>query len=393
MNEHLEPLVKELAEAHRRSLRGDDLAPEIERRLAVRAGSNGRGRAVRRLTLVLALGAAASIVAWRTGARAPVVSAPPALTVTIGSGVGAAGDQLAEAAPEARFSDGSTVSVAGGGRARVDALDADGATLTLHEGRLDARVVHAARTRWVVHAGGYAIRVVGTRFAVSWAPGAGELNVRLFEGAVEVSGPGLQPTRVAAGQRLEVASTGAHLVPDALDQAGAADAPLAPTPAPPPARGAPRAGEGERWRELAAGGRYREALASLGGGFAARCRTLDGEDVVWLGDVARLAGDPERAAQAYESALHRFPRLDRPVFALGQLAFDVRHDYREAARWFARYLDAHTRGPLAAEAAGRLLESWQRAGDGAAAREAAATYLERYPAGAQAGLARRVLGR
>jgi hypothetical protein len=390
MNERLEPLVKELAEAHRRSLRGEDLAPEIERRLAARGGGPaGRGRAARRVALVVALGGAAAVVAWRSAARAPVVSAPPALTVAIGRAAGAVGAQFAEG--EARFSDGSSVSVAGG-RARVDALDADGATLTLHEGRLDAHVVHAARTRWVVRAGGYAIRVVGTRFAVTWAPGAGALNVRLFEGAVEVSGPGLPATRVAAGQRLEVASTGAHLVPDALDEAPSVDEPLAP-PLPPPPRNAPRAGNGEPWRELAAGGRYREALASLGAGFAARCRTLGGEDVVWLGDVARLAGDAERATQAYESALRRFPRQDRPVFALGQLAFDVRHDYREAARWFARYLDAHARGPLAAEAAGRLLESWQRAGDEAAARVAAASYLERYPSGAQAGLARQVLGR
>ena len=76
MNEPLEPLVKELAEAHRRSLRGDNLAAEIERRLsatAVRAPHAWR-RVAQPLILVAALSrvAAALIVASKGRAPEPV---------------------------------------------------------------------------------------------------------------------------------------------------------------------------------------------------------------------------------------------------------------------------------------------------------------------------------
>jgi ferric-dicitrate binding protein FerR (iron transport regulator) len=415
MNRPLEPLLKELAEAHRGSLRGDALTVEIERRLALRAPSRRSGRGI---ALFAALGAVAAGVLVARPLRAPAPSAPLTLAFSLEDSprAGRVGDELTaagDAAREAQFSDGSRVRLEAGARARVDALDADGASLTLNEGRLDARIVHRPRTRWQVRAGAYAIHVVGTRFAAAWTPGAHALTVRLFEGAVEVTGPGLPATRVSAGQTLEIASTGSRLVRDDVGPRSAAfvngargpepaASPSAPPPrerpqGDPPRQESAHGGDPERWRDLAAHGRYRAALGAArgpaGDGFSARCQRLDGAEVIWLGDVARLAGDAARATEAYQSALHRFPALDRPAFALGVLAFDVQHDYARAGDWFARYLAEHPRGPLAAEAAGRLLESFQRAGDERRATEAATSYLRAYPTGAQASLARRVLAR
>ncbi len=150
------------------------------------------------------------------------------------------------------------------------------------------------------------------------------------------------------------------------------------------------------WRGLAARAQYRESLAAAvaelnGGGWTAGCARLGADDLVLLGDVARLAGDLSRADEAYQSARRRFPSADRPTFALGLIAFEGRHDYGAAAGWFEAYLRRYPRGALAREAAGRLLESRLKAGDDAAARAAATTYLRDFPGGPHAELARRTV--
>ena len=80
------------------------------------------------------------------------------------------------------------------------------------------------------------------------------------------------------------------------------------------------------------------------------------------------------------------------AFSLGRVAYD-RRNYREAARWFQSYLREEPAGGVAREAAGRLIEVQDAAGDDAAAREAATAYLAKYPAGPRARLARTILNR
>jgi TolA-binding protein len=62
-----------------------------------------------------------------------------------------------------------------------------------------------------------------------------------------------------------------------------------------------------------------------------------------------------------------------------------------AARWFDEYLREAPGGPFAREAAGRLVESHSRAGNHAAARQAASVYLQRYPNGPHAAFARSII--
>jgi outer membrane protein assembly factor BamD (BamD/ComL family) len=75
------------------------------------------------------------------------------------------------------------------------------------------------------------------------------------------------------------------------------------------------------------------------------------------------------------------------------MAFDQQGAFSDAARWFAAYLAEAPAGSYARDAAGRLIEAHQRAGDAAAAAQAAERYLATYPKGPHADLARSILGR
>lgn len=400
---------------------------------------------LRRATALLSFGAvagaaaAAAFVLWSGRAE------PLSFNVAGAPGAGRAGDVVAADATAPRpvsFSDGSSIVVASNAALRIVALDDRGATAKLERGSAEVAIFHAERTRWQLDAGPFRVFVTGTSFALGWQPGRAAMSLRMREGSVEVDGPGL-PGRVVVrgGQSLvaradtatwRIGPAGAAddgLVEAAMNQ-GSSEATAqqevdlkppsadgeASGPRPPQGaalrvksaiavrrRGAgrgegPAAGQASpagaaRWRPLAVAGRYREAveLASAeagGAGFEAACGALGADDLLLLGDAARLAKDARRAEQAYQAARRRFPGLDRPAFALGLVAFELKRDFPGAARWFERYLADHPRGALADEAAGRTLEAWHRSGRTAEARRAAVLYLERAAAGPYSALAR-----
>jgi TolA-binding protein len=298
-----------------------------------------------------------------------------------------------------RFSDGSSVVAAPRTTTRVMRVSADGAQLTLERGQVDAHVVHREGSRWQVAAGPFVVRVTGTRFRVGWDPQTEKLVVKVTEGRVEVSGDD-QPVRsLTAGSSLELGASAQRAV------ASAAPAPVAPpAPAaeveppmgtePSPPRKAALPEPKLDFRELSTAGRYREALAAVEQlGFARQCSSLSARDLLTLASTARLAGRPDRAREAYSATLERFPGSSEAsisAFSLGRLASDAGRA-SDAVTWFQRYLAEAPRGPLAREAAGRLVELWHQLGNGAAARGAAESYLKSYPSGPHAGLSRSVL--
>lgn len=150
----------------------------------------------------------------------------------------------------------------------------------------------------------------------------------------------------------------------------------------------------DQWLALADRGAYREALqAAKRIGWASLCRRLDARRLLMLADVARYSGAPVPAHRAFQALVKRFPddRLAADaVFSLGRLAFE-RGRPAEAARWFHHYVSDWPKGPLAEQAAGRLLESTIRLQDPDATHAAARAYLAGAPHGAQAALARGVL--
>jgi len=353
-----------------------------------------------------------------------------------------------------RFSDGSTVTFRAGSSGHLEKLNSAGAELVLVRGTLQAHVIHAETTSWILHAGPYRVRVTGTRFGLSWR--SERLELSLYEGSVMVDGAELGPgVPVRAGQRLTVASGvvrieplgattvalaapvagnaaareardvgGARPVVEPLPSASGEVGQMVPAaaetteengepgvaPAPPHAartrssyaRGAPHgrhvasrsAARDDEWLALADRGAYREALESAKRiGWSSLCRRLDARRLLILADVARYSNAPVPAHRAFQALVKRYPE-DRlaadAVFSLGRLAFE-RGRPAEAARWFHRYVSDWPRGPLAEQAAGRLLESTIRLQDPDATHAAARAYLARAPHGAQASLARGVL--
>jgi TolA-binding protein len=181
----------------------------------------------------------------------------------------------------------------------------------------------------------------------------------------------------------------------AVGQTTEAEAPETPPPpvvahaAPPPAPPAPPG-----WRELAAHGDDRAALARALPAFDDECQRASASDLMKLADLARAGADAAHERAAWLAVRSRFPRTEQATtaaFLLGRGAFDEA-TFTEAARWFRAVVAEAPEGALAQDAAGRLIEAEQRAGNDDGARQAAQRYLQRYPSGPAAGLALRVLG-
>jgi hypothetical protein len=395
-----------LASRHTHDDVGRALVERMVERMAQRTTARAARRPLRRAAQALALTAGCALavvgVVYLAGMRPA-----PALQFEIGSPAGSsaasgrvAGTTGAPIAADARselplrFSDGSTVTFRPGSRGRVDRLHGGGAEVLVEDGRLEAVVIHAAKTRWVVRAGPFAVRVTGTRFAVDWQAPAGTLAVDVREGSVIVDGGVLGPgVALRAGQRLSVEARQGHpptvrSEPIALVSPEAA---LTPAPPAPSAAAAPPQTDADDWRTLAAMGSHHQALrAAQRVGLGNLRRRLDARGLLALGDVARFAAAPDEARRAFEALVHRFPD-DRlagdAVFSLGRLAIEADRP-RDAAQWFARYVQKWPDGALAEQAGGRLLEAARAGGDPALIERAATEYLRRNPDGPLAGLAR-----
>jgi TolA-binding protein len=123
-------------------------------------------------------------------------------------------------------------------------------------------------------------------------------------------------------------------------------------------------------------------------------RTLSASDLLELADLARFAGSIQEAESALSAVRRRFPgskAAAAAAFRLGKIAFDRERAYARAATHFETYLEEHPSGPLAPEAWHRVLESYHRSKRPGRARTAARAYLDRYPNGSHAALARRLL--
>ena len=326
------------------------------------------------------------------------------------------------------FSDGSRLRLTAGAQARVVSTNEHGARVVVERGNVHADVVPRARNDWRLMGGPFEIQVTGTRFDAEWEPEREVLRVTMYEGQVTVRGGCLSRERVLSKEESAAIScpqatsavTAGLAAPAGTSTAGraptaaaasasaAATARLAPATAStsngPPPRNELRPGAAKpagsdsdgaaapSWRAWARLGSYKEALAAAEDeGFDTLTATLSLSDLLELATAARLAGKSRRASEAYSAVRRRFGGSDgaaTAAFHLGQLAFDGARSYAEAKRWFSTYLGERPSGALAAEALGRSMEAEQRMGDLAAARVTAGTYLQRYPTGAHARLAK-----
>ena len=365
---------------------------------------------------------------------------------------GGEGQWLAASAGQAlplRFSDGSELALGGPARARVVESTERSVLLVLQEGRLEASIRHSQTRGWTVQAGPYRIRDLGTRFALRWDSASSVLEVFVSEGEVQVAGPwlGAKGIVVSANERLSIdglgrpsravltepvgaregegrspalaprpepdppaeerpASAPSKMHRNGHKRRGAAAEPSAPEPPPgepegsarPQARRTPLPGLGSlpgECRALFEQGRYAEVLAfAHKAGFAHWLQDLDFPDLWRLGEAARYAKQSKEAQQVLQVVRQRFStswRARVAAFLLGRLAMEQGADPATAVGWFRTYLKEEPDGSLAQEALGRLISAEDRLGHKAEAQATARAYLQRYPNGLFAALARSVL--
>jgi len=346
-----------------------------------------------------------AVVAWPRGSSAISfqVGAPP-IRGTVGDWVAAADG--GDAVPM-RFSEGSLVTLSPGARVRVLETTARGAGLLLEKGALHAAITHrGGDTSWAVRAGPFEVHVTGTMFDVGWDTATETFDLVMRDGSVVVSGPLLPPGRVVvAGEHLVVAVREGRMqlaVPSAEPSATPSCAPdpaesaecAAPTSAPlasaTSSAAAPASAE-PSWRELAARGKYKDALeAAERQGFEQELERASSGDLLALSDTARFAGRPGRARDALLAMRRRFGAHGRSAFLLGKIAADQQGSSGDAITWFETYLAEEPGGALAEQALGRILEL-KKARDPQGARQIAERYLARYPNGAYAALARSIV--
>ncbi len=293
--------------------------------------------------------------------------------------------------------------------ARVDVV--------LERGEVTSHVVPKRGTSWGVRAGAYLVQAVGTRFSVEYQPAQELLLVRVDEGSVQVSGGqlGISSVRLEVGQELSVMGSRVSIersvqampsaqTPDEQPPSEQAnEPPTAPTtplgasdgPARPQARLAvPEAAEvapgQQTWLELQAAGQHARALDEAKRlGFERLVTSLPCGELSELADAARLARDAARAEQALLQLRARCGASSaglRAAFLLGRLS-DERSPAR-AAQWYEQYLREAPGDRFSEQALGRLISAEQRAGHAPQAKSAAARYLQMYPNGGYAELAR-----
>lgn len=313
------------------------------------------------------------------------------------------------------FSDGSRVEAEPGARFRVEESTSNGARVLLERGRTRVSIVHRDGSSWSFAAGPFDVRVIGTRFDLSWDPGRESIDLTLLEGSVEVRGPFADaPIAVRAGQTFhaDMASRSMTVV-DGDSATAAGPAPVAAEPAPPvsaeptapavvdtlapepaPAPAAPPAAPRESWTKLVAGGKFETVVRlATDRGTSSCVRTCSASDLRALADAARYSGRSELAREALLGLRDRFRGSGEErsaAFLLGRVE-ESRGAMARAQTWYETYLRENPGGELAAEAlAGRM-----RAVSATSGRKAAAPlareYLSRYPNGVHAEAARAIL--
>jgi hypothetical protein len=347
-----------------------------------------RGRTFVRIAALLAAAAcvlAFVVMRWMRPAE-------PTLSFATDDGAGSVGAWIAtpaQAEKTLHFSEGTEVVLARDSRARVERLDAHGARVVIERGALHAEVVHRTQTDWRFVAGPFEVQVTGTALRVAWDPATDKLVVDVEHGSVVVRGPHLGGERViATGEHCEVdlgakTSSVSEDVPlpvlDAAAPTATSSHDVRPSPVAPPS-----------WTSFEERGDYEGAYAAANRtGLASLYASSSADDLIRLAQVGQLTGHSAVEREALLACRRRFPGSLSASVAAYQLARSSPPS--EAATWLSTYLAEQPNGPLAREASGRLIETYSLAGDDRAARDAARTYLARYPDGPHAAVAHRVL--
>jgi transmembrane sensor len=369
-----------------------------------------------------ALTAAALALGFATYRLLPLKSDSPLHYVLEGAPLGPGESIKAGPAGPAKliFSDGSQVRIAPAAKLAVLALDAHGSRIALADGDLDVQVQHRAGSSWRFEAGPFTVKVRGTEFHLAYAAEQGRLALQMVTGVVEVRGSSDDRVlTLRAGESLElfagsarnpVVSAPAQL-PEAekptedkqpTEVAPAVAAPVAPRTSPTSLRH--RAPQAERtltgaapidWAGLIAQGDFSGVVKDAQNrGIDATIASASAAELTSLADAARYTKHSDLARQALLGLRARYAdsaRASDAAFFLGRLAETPSSASSGAAvTWYETYLRESAHGPYAGEALAREIALLART-DRPRAQRAAQTYLERFPHGTQAELAKSLL--
>jgi transmembrane sensor len=143
------------------------------------------------------------------------------------------------------------------------------------------------------------------------------------------------------------------------------------------------------WQELSTRGDYASAYRLLGrrGIDAESTASTKIDELMALGDVARLSGHPSDAISPLSRVVREFsrdPRASLAAFTLGKIRLAAPDGARAAAANFRDALRLGLPETLADDAYGYIVEALRRAGDDDGARSAAFDYARRCPASPRA---------
>lgn len=359
-----------------------------------------------------ALAAAALVVGLALHRFQGTREAAPLHYVVEGATLDPGGSVVAARSAPARlvFSDRSEIRAAPSTRVSVLAVDARGARVALADGALDVAVWHRKDTSWRFDAGPFSVAVRGTSFHLAFEASRGRLALQMLTGVVEVRGPAAgRVFTLGAGESLELFAAPARQPEPVTPAPVAAPArtadiavspePAAPRVTPAPARRRqahvePAEPGAASWGRLIAQGEFAAVVRDAERrGLDATLAGASAADLTALADAARYIRRNDLARQALLGVRARFPgtaRASDAAFFLGRLAELSPASTSASLSWYDTYLRESSRGPYAGEALGRELVLLTRT-DPSRARQTAQTYLERFPRGVQAHLAKSLL--
>ena len=305
---------------------------------------------------------AAAIVAAMGGTTWHTMKARTAGAIegaVIESGSAAAG----QSPTSVTLADGSRIELGATTRARLTSARSSSVRIDLERGTLEVEATHVDGRTFVVGAGAYEVRVVGTHFSVRRDAGE-EVSVRVDRGVVEVAATGGgEVRRLAAGERWS-APDGAS----AVRPASTAEMPAsAPSVAFAPSAQSPAV-----------------VPASPAVNVAAVRHDETARDLFDEAQRARAEGRSSDAARAFDRLRRGFPRDPRAAlsaFELGRLRLDVLGDPQGAEEALRDAMALGPSSPFREDAEARRVEALRRMGDAGACAAARTAYLARWPNG------------
>lgn len=319
------------------------------------------------------------------------------------------------------FSDESRIVLDASTRLTVDGVDARGAHIGLLEGAIDVFVKPRANGAWRFSAGPFLVRVKGTAFRLAFTPSLGRFALQMTGGSVEVLAPPGRTVALGGGESLELFASPPPSASPSLPTAVVShqgDTTTAPRVRPAPSHHrvavasphrrvvSPPAGEPSptlagaaapsltppslAWAQWLSQGQFSRVVAD------AEQRGIDRviaqarpADLAALADAARYIKRYALSRRVLFAMRSRFAATESAndaSFFLGRLA-EATSGAASALEWYDTYLREAPRGLYAKEAMGREMRL-RTPSSRDRARQIARQYLERFPQGPEAALAR-----